>query len=277
MTKTTRSTDGTRIAYETIGQGPLAVLVDGALCSRAMGPSQPLARLLAPHFTVLTYDRRGRGESGDTPPYAIDREVEDIAALLDAAGGSAHVYGISSGAALALEAAKAQLPIERLAVFEAPFIVDDGRPLIAADYGARLRALIAADKRSAAVRMFMREGVRVPAVFVLLMRLFPSWSKLKAVAHTLAYDTALLEPYWAGKPLEPERWASLRVPTLVMAGGKSPAWMQAANTEIARVVRGARYETLPGQTHMVKPEVLAPVLRDFFGEAQTEEVARAAG
>ena len=133
---TLHSSDGTPIAYETAGDGPPVILVDGALCYRASGPSAPLAALLAEHFTVFTYDRRGRGESGDTAPYAVEREVEDIAALIDEAGGSACVYGISSGAALALEAANRGLGIERLVVYEAPFIVDDSRAPLPYDFAA---------------------------------------------------------------------------------------------------------------------------------------------
>lgn len=142
------SKDGTPIAFDRSGKGPPIILVDGALCYRASGPMGPLAALLARHFTVFTYDRRGRGDSGDTAPYAVEREVEDIEALINEAGGSAVVYGISSGAALALEAANRGLAIKKLVLYEAPFIVDDSHPPIPKDFLARLNELIGSDRRA---------------------------------------------------------------------------------------------------------------------------------
>jgi pimeloyl-ACP methyl ester carboxylesterase len=172
------------------GEGPPLILVDGALCYRASGPNGPLAELLRQHFTVFTYDRRGRGDSGDTAPFAVEREVEDLQALIEEAGGSAYVCGISSGAVLALDAANRGLAIEKLALYEAPFVVDDTRPPVPEDHRARLDQLVASDRRGEAVKLFMSEGVRVPAIFVTMMRFMPAWPKLKAVAHTLPYDTA---------------------------------------------------------------------------------------
>jgi pimeloyl-ACP methyl ester carboxylesterase len=176
--ETTRSLDGTPIAFETTGTGAPVILVDGALCYRGSGPSRPLAQQLSRQFTVFTYDRRGRGESGDTPPYSIDREVEDIAALIQQAGGSASLCGVSSGAALALEATGQGLPVDKLAVYEAPFIVDDGRPPIPEDYKAQLTELLSADRRGDAVKLFMKI-VGVPAVFLTIMPVLPAWGKLK--------------------------------------------------------------------------------------------------
>jgi pimeloyl-ACP methyl ester carboxylesterase len=260
---TVTSADGTTIAYERVGQGPPLVLVDGALCYRASGPSGPLAAALADRFTVHTYDRRGRGDSGDTPPYAIEREVEDVAALVAAAGGRPAVYGISSGAALALEAAARGVPMTRLALYEAPYVVDDSRAPVDAAYVARMDEL-AGTAPGAAVRHFMRNGVGLPAVVAVLMRLMPGWSKLTAVAHTLPYDTALTADLQGGRPLPRDRWSGVDVPTLVIAGTKSPAWIQQAMRELAEVVPGARHHRLEGQTHMVKPAALAPVLTDFL-------------
>ncbi|HEY8597729.1 MAG TPA: alpha/beta hydrolase, partial [Thermomicrobiales bacterium] len=197
---TVTSRDGTMIAFDKAGQGPAVIVVDGALCYRASGPSAPLARLLARDFTVYTYDRRGRGDSGDTAPYAVEREVEDLAALLAEAGGTAFVYGISSGAALALEAADRLPGITTLALYEAPFIVDDSRQPVPEDNLTRITALVAADRRSDAVRYFMRQ-VGAPGIVVALMRFMPVWSKLKAVAHTLPYDFAILDGNQVGKPL----------------------------------------------------------------------------
>jgi pimeloyl-ACP methyl ester carboxylesterase len=259
---TTFSKDGTAIAYNKAGNGPPLILVDGALCYREFGPSKALAALLTRDFTVFTYDRRGRGESGDTAPYELDREVEDIEALIKVAGGSACVYGISSGAALALEAASRGLPISKLALYEAPFLVDDSREPIPADYPSRLENLIANDRRSDALRLFMK-SVGAPAIFVVFMRLTPAWSKLKAVAHTLPYDISIVHENQRGKPLPAGRWNGLTAPTLVVDGGKSPAWMRNAAQALAASLN-AKYRTLDGQTHMVKPQALAPVLREFF-------------
>lgn len=261
--QTVTSKDGTRIAYEQSGTGSAIILVDGALCYRAFGPMRPLAKLLEPHFTVFAYDRRGRGESGDTAPYAVEREIEDLEALIQAAGGSAFVYGISSGAALALEAAAHLRNIEKLAVYEAPFIVDDSHPPRPDDYLKQLNQLIASNRRGDAIRMFMKT-VGVPGVFIAMMRFMPSWSKLKGIAHTLPYDFTILGDTGSGKPLPAHRWESAALPTLVMDGGKSPTWMRHAMQALAEVLPNASYRTLDRQTHMLKPEVLAPVLVEFF-------------
>lgn len=256
------SKDGTPIAFERSGKGPALILVDGALCCRSFGPMPQLVPLLAPHFTVLTYDRRGRGASGDTAPYAIEREVEDIEALVKEAGGAAYVYGVSSGAALALEAAKRIGGIKKLALYEAPFIVDASRPPAADDWRG-VRESIAEGRRGEALKLFMTM-VGMPAFLIWLMRLMPAWPKLKAVAHTLPYDGALVQDYQRGEPLPADRWAAVTMPTLAVAGGKSPAWMRNAMRALAEVLPHARHRTLAGQTHMVKPKALAPVLVEFF-------------
>jgi pimeloyl-ACP methyl ester carboxylesterase len=257
------SSDGTLIAYDRIGNGPTVILVDGALCHRRFGPSGALAKALAAQFSVVAYDRRGRGDSGDTAPWTAAREVEDLDALIKAVGGTAFVCGVSSGAALALEAASRGLAITKLALYEAPLIVDDSRTPIGDDYLPALKAMIAQDRRGAAVRHFMK-AVQVPAIMVALMQLTPAWSKLKAVAPTLVYDVSLVEPYWRGHPLPPDRWSAVGVPTLVMDGGKSPAWMRQAQRALAAVVPGATTRTLDKQTHMVNAKVLAPALGEFF-------------
>lgn len=257
------SRDGTPIAYERLGGGPPLILVDGALCHRTFGPMPKLAPLLAKDFTVFMYDRRGRGDSGDSAPYAVERELEDIDALIQEAGGSAFIYGISSGAALALEAANRGLAVRQVALYEPPFIVDDSREPLAEDYLLHLTEMIAANRRGDAVRHFMK-AVGVPRVFIALMRFTPAWSKLKAVAHTLIYDTQIMQDNQRGKPLPPTRWASVAVPTLVAVGGKSPAWMQRAMESLARVIPRAERRNLPGQTHMVTAEAQAPMLLEFF-------------
>jgi len=221
-----------------------------------------LAGALRSRFTVYTYDRRGRGESGNHPDWSVDREIEDIEALLGEAGG-ASVFGISSGAALALEAVNQGLPVERLALYEAPFIVDDTRPPLPPGFVDGVRAHLASGRRGDAVRQFMKL-VGVPSFFVALMRFKPSWSRLEAVAHTLPYDLTIVAEHQTGRPLSSDRWAAVSVPTMVIDGGKSPAWMRNAMRQLAEVVPGAEYRTLRGQTHMVSAKVLAPVLADFF-------------
>ncbi len=261
---TVTSQDGTTIAYTRIGSGPAVILVDGAMCHREFGPATPLAAELAPHFTVYTYDRRGRGESTDTAPFSVTREVEDLDALIKEAGGTAQVYGISSGAALALEAARAGLPITKLAVYEFPLVVDDTRPPVPADYTDRLEKAIASGRNGDAIKIFMRDGVRVPAAFVFMMRLMPAWPKMKKIAPTLRYDAAMFDDLQSGNPLPEGRWAGVNVPTLIMDGGKSPAWMRNGIAALAKAVPGAEHRTIEGQTHMLKAKAVAPVLIDYF-------------
>jgi|HubBroStandDraft_6_1064221.scaffolds.fasta_scaffold120924_3 pimeloyl-ACP methyl ester carboxylesterase len=256
------SSDGTAIAFDRIGSGPAVILIDGALCHRRMGQSGQLARLLAPHFTVFTYDRRGRGESGDTPPYDVAREVEDIAALLDEAGGTACVWGMSSGAVLAVDAAIRLSGIRKVAVYEAPLIVEGSRATTEHQW-ARIDEAVMGLQLGEAVKVFL-QLVGVPTVAIALMRWTPLWSKLKALAPTLPYDGAIVREYQKGEPLPAGRWATVRVPTLVMDGGRSPQWMRHGNRALAQVLPNAQYRTLAGQTHMLRPKAHAPTLREFF-------------
>jgi pimeloyl-ACP methyl ester carboxylesterase len=265
---TTTSKDGTRIAYDKAGQGPAVIFVDGALCYRASGPSAPVAALLKTHFTVLTYDRRGRGESGNTLPYAIEREVEDIDALIQEAGGSAMLCGVSSGAVLALDAASRLPGVVRVALYEAPFIVDDTHPPIPPDFLTRLQQAVAEDRRNDAVKMFLRL-VGLPAFAVALMRFMPVWKTLTAVAHTLPYDVTIVEPNQQGRPLPAARWSAATMPTLAIDGGKSPLYMRNGMKALAAVLPHAMHRTLPGQTHMVNAKVVVPVLEEFFASARS--------
>ena len=269
-TTTTRETqhatsaDGTRIAYEVTGTGPALVIVDGAMCQRELGPSRPLAALLTGSFTVYAYDRRGRGESDPgTAPWSVEREVEDLVAVIDAAGGHAHVFAASSGAALALEAARRGAPIDRLAVYEAPFIVDDTHTPNPLDLPRRTQALVDAGRRADAVTLFLRT-VGVWAPLVALMRLMPAWRQMTAAAHTLPYDYAFVIEHQQGRPLPAGYYDDVACPTLVMVGGKSPLYMRNAQAAIASAVPGARLQTIPGQTHMIKAKVVAPELTAFL-------------
>ncbi|WP_214477495.1 alpha/beta hydrolase [Mesorhizobium sp. dw_380] len=258
------SRDGTPIACEHRGHGHPLILVDGALCSRGMGPSGPLAKALESSFTVFRYDRRGRGGSGDTLPYAVEREIDDIEAVLQAAGGEAYVWGMSSGAMLALMAATRLPGIKKLALYEAPLIVDDSRATTQGDWTS-IRAAIAEGRCGDAVAAFLR-SVGMPGLLIFVMKLTPIWRKLKAVARTLPYDGAIVAGDQLGKPLDPARWASLGVPTLVTDGGKSPMWMQHGNKALAEALPNAHYQTLAGQNHMLKPAAHAPVLTAFFNK-----------
>lgn len=253
------SRDGTSIAFERSGGGPPLILVDGAMCYRASGPMPALADALAPRFTVYTYDRRGRGESGDTAPYAVAREVDDLGSLIAEAGGSACVYGISSGAALALEAAASGLAITKLALYEPPFTAEGDHPPARTAYTERLEELLAADRRGDAVELFMTT-VGMPAEAISGMRNSPAWSLFEAIAPTLAYDNAIL----GEGPVPRERAATVTVPTLVASGAESPPDLRGAAKAVADALPNARHLTLEGQTHDVAPEALAPVLADFL-------------
>jgi pimeloyl-ACP methyl ester carboxylesterase len=254
------SKDGTAIAFDKVGHGQPIILVDGALCSRSFGPMPKLAQLLAPHFTVFHYDRRGRGESGDNAPYAIQREVEDMEALIQEAGGSASVFGTSSGAALALAAAASKANIKRLALYEPPFVAGFSRRTAPPDSEAQLTRLIAQGRRGDAVKFFLVDMVGLPAIFTYIMRVLPVWPKLKAVAHTLPYDAAVLGDFSVPR----DRAASVAVPTFVIWGGKSPVELRSAASAVADAVPGAKRRMLKGQTHNVSVKVLAPVLVEFF-------------
>lgn len=253
------SRDSTNIAYTRTGSGPALILVDGAMCSRGFGPSPTLAPLLARSFTVYTYDRRGRGESGDTQPSTKQREVEDIAALIAVAGGRANLAGLSSGAALAFEAAASGLDISRVAGYEPPYVYE-GEPT-RVDHEAALRRILATGDRSGAVKYFMRDMVGVPAPAVWMMRMMPwVWRKLAAVAHTLPYDAAVMGDFTAPTA----RLANIRVPALVMHGSRTDARLQTAAHAVAAAIPGARHQVLAGQTHNVRPNVLVPALVEFF-------------
>src|SRR5215472_4312802 len=260
---TVRSDDGTAIAFERVGHGPPLILVDGAFCHRALGPSGPLATLLAQNFTVITYDRRGRGDSGDTAPYAPEREVEDLQVLIDQAVGPAYLWGISSGAALALEATRRGADVTKLALYEPPFIIDDSRPPIPADIVAQLTALITTNRRDDAVRLFLRH-MGAPAIAAAVMRLLPAWKKLTPIAHTLPYDMTILAPYQTGTALPTDRWNDVKIPILVMVGGNSPTWFHHSTRALADALPNAAHHVITGQTHNVKAKTLAQPLTKFF-------------
>lgn len=262
-TRFATSADGTRIAFERMGSGPALVLVDGAMCYREFGPARDVATELADSYTVYFYDRRGRGESGDTEPYAVQREVEDLGAVLAATGEVPYVMGQSSGAALVLEAAASGVPMKKLAAYESPFVGlrpgKDGQPR---DYLAELDELLSRGDRGAAVGYFMVDMVGAPKFVPLMMRLMPkAWKQLRAVAHTLPNDARIMGARFT---VPVERFSSIAVPSLIMGGSKSKPEMLDAQEQIATAVPGARHVVLAGQTHQVSPKALSPELRAFF-------------
>ena len=261
LTETVRSADGTRISYDRSGAGPPVIFVHGALTDRAFPVLTGLAAALAPRLTVFNYDRRGRGDSGDTPPYAVAREVDDLDALIRRAGGSAMVFGGSSGAALALEAAAAGLAISRLAAWEPPYHVDESAPPLPDDFRQRLDDLVRAGRPGDAVALFLTQAAQMPAGQVAAMRAQPSWAATEAVGHTLGYEAAVMGP---GNALPAARLAGITAPSLVLNGGSSPAWMISAGRAVADAVPGASHRVLAGQSHAPAPDVLAPELLDFF-------------
>ena len=264
--ETVTSKDGSRIAYDRYGSGPAVILVGGALGYRKFKQMEQLAKLLAERCTVINYDRRGRGDSTEVKPFAVEREIEDIGALFEAAGGSASLWGWSSGGALALRAAGAGgVGVEKLSVYEVPFMVTPEAKRPTPDYGERLDELVADGDRSGAVKHFMRNAMGMPAPLVALMRLTPMWKGLKSTAHTLPYDWAALGKHTMyGAPLNAEEWASVTAPTLVAYGAKSPAVLQQGSQALAEVLPNAELRELEGLSHNVKMKVLAPVLADFF-------------
>ena len=254
------SKDGTGIGFDKSGRGPALILVDGALCSRAFGPAPKLAPLLADRFTVYAYDRRGRGESGDAAAYTTAREIEDLAAVVDAAGGEAFILGFSSGGALALEAAAAGVPIRKLIAYEPPY-VNDGTSVDGARHEDALKRLVAEGRRGDAVKYFMRDMVGAPSFVVAMMRLMPwVWRKFVAVAHTLPYDAMVM----CGVRVPRDRFKSIGVPALIMSGAKSDPRLRRAARATADAVPGATLAELAGQSHAVKPRVLAPAVADYF-------------
>jgi pimeloyl-ACP methyl ester carboxylesterase len=256
--KTVTSPDGAMIAYEQFGAGPPLVMAAGAFNDRST--TDPLARALAPAFTVVNYDRRGRGDSGDRPEYAVEREIEDLAALIAEVGGSAAAFGYSSGANLVLKAAARGLPIAKLVLYEPPFLVDGSRPRPAADVSARLAELVASDRRGEAVELFQTEVIGMPAPVVAQLRDAPFRAGMEAIAHTLAYDAAIVgDLTLPAKPL-----ASISVPALVLDGDESPPVMRAAARAVADALPNGRVHTLVGQGHTIDPPATAPVVTAFL-------------
>ena len=254
--ETVTSTDGTTIAFDRLGSGPPVVLVCGGSVDRTANAA--IAQELASDFTVFNYDRRGRGDSGDTLPYAIDREVEDIEAVIGAAGGLAFLWGSSSGAVLALIAAES-VPVTKLALWEPPF-VPEGVPRPPEDQVSQYETMIAEGRRGDAVEYFMTKVIGMPPEVVAGARTQPWWAATEALAHTLAYDARIMGDYTIPKDLA----ASVKVPTMVIAGGADFPWMRQTAETLAAALPDGQVRILEGQGHDVDPGVLAPLLSEFF-------------
>lgn len=251
------SKDGTQIGYDQSGEGPAVILVSGGSVDRSS--NSPVGSLLADRFTVFNYDRRGRGPSGDTLPYAVQREVEDLEAMIGAAGGSAFAYGTSSGAALALEAAAAGLKIDKLALWEPPYIIDPAmRP--PSDTAQTFERLISEGRRGDAVEFFMADVVGMPAEFVAQARSQPWWAATEALAHTLAYDARVMGDY----SVPVDRAELVAAPALVLVGGASFPFMHETAEALAKALPNGEIRTLEGQTHDVAADMIAPAVTEFF-------------
>jgi pimeloyl-ACP methyl ester carboxylesterase len=238
------------------------ILVAGAFQDRMA--MSTYAGPLSEHFTVYTYDRRGRGGSGDTQPYALEREIEDIDALIQETGESAFVFGGSSGGVLTLDAAAHGLNIKKLAVYEPPFVVDGSREPPPEDIVDQLKNLISSGRRGDAAETFMTKGSLMPAEMVAGMRMQPFWPSVEVVAHTLVYDAMIMEGTMRGGPLPVDRWRTVTIPTLIVYGGAGPAWSQNAAKALVNLLPNSEEWILEGQFHDLTPDILTPVLEKFF-------------
>jgi pimeloyl-ACP methyl ester carboxylesterase len=260
-TGTVISADGAVIGFDQSGAGPAVILVQGALMNRSDPVMTGIAVGLSRWFTVLNYDRRGRGGSGDTQSYAVEREAEDLDALIAAAGGQAAVFGGSSGAGLALQAAARNPAITRLALWEPPYHVDDGAPRLPDDFAGQLEDLVRAGRRAEAVELFLVKAAEASPRDVAAMRSQPFWPAMEAAAQTLAYEAFVMGP---DNELPAGVLASIAQPTLVLNGGASPAWMGRAGRAVASAIPGAVHRVLEGQPHYVAPEAIVPELLEFL-------------
>lgn len=258
------SADGTRIAFDRYGEGPAVILVSGAMGYRKFKKFEQIAAALSEHCTVINYDRRGRGDSGEAGPASVQHEVDDIAALIDVVGGRASLWGWSSGGALALRAAAADIGVEKLAVYETPFKTDPDAKYPLDDYGARLEEIVAGGNPMRAAKHFMRNGIGMPRPLVAAMSLMPMFTSFAANGLTLTFDyLALGDHNMHGKPLQTEEWATVTCPTLVLYGAKTYPVLKHASNALADVLPNATLRELPGQNHNVSPNAIVPVLAQF--------------
>lgn len=279
---TVTSKDGTRIAFETVGAGPAVILVNGAMSYRRAFDTtlEDLAELLSQDFTVYDFDRRGRGEStdnSDVKSFTKEREIEDIQALVEEAGGEAMVVGFSSGGCVMLETTAVTPGITKAFVYEVPFIVDDSRAPLA-DYTGYTTQLVAEGKLDELIEYFITVVAGIPAEFVGGIKQDQAmWAKMRAIVPTLPHDAAFMSEFMKGKPLPAGYWEKVKVPVLVGDGGASPAWLRNAAEALGKALPYASRETFADQTHSVDPRVLAPSMIEFFkasGDAKPKKSAR---
>lgn len=264
-----KSKDGTLIAYERTGSGPPLVIVFGALNERSATDS--LAPLLAERFTVFAFDRRGRGDSGDTLPYSAEREIEDIAAILDEAGSPAYLYGHSSGGVLALDAVERLGRFERLALYEPPFIVRRGDDSPPPDYLERIGRLIRSGRRDEAVEYFLHVAPGIPVEKLGKIKASPAWPRMVRMADTLMRERDVLGETLNGRPLPADRWRHVTLPVLIMNGGASPDWFGVAADALGAILPNAARKTLAGENHNVEARLLASELIAFFNRGAGRE------
>lgn len=269
--RTVKSKDGTLIAYEQTGAGPVVILVSAALVDR--DGTRPLARELASSFTVINYDRRGRGKSGNAEIYATTREVEDVEALMETSSQPVFLFGSSSGAALALDAASSLAPrVKRTFLYEPPFIVDDTHPAIPSELAQEVAASVAAGNRDEAVGIFFRKAMGIPAAGVTFMRLLmPAWKDMAQIAHTAPYDLMILSGTQSGRPLPADRWSPATPPVLVAVGARSEPFFHNGARALQRVLPATQYLSLPGLDHgavLTAPRDLSAVMKEFFAGSQ---------
>lgn len=265
--KTAISRDGTVIAYDQSGSGPAVILVSAALADRS--GNRRIAKYLSDRFTVINYDRRGRGASGDTSPYSTDKEVDDIAALVDASGGSAFLFGSSSGSVLALDAAaRLGSKVKKLYMFEPPFILDSSRSPMDTTLSNAIDRQIAHGNRSEAVRLFFTKGMGIPSFGVTMMRLLmPGWSKMCAMANTVPYDLSILDGTQAGQPLPVERWKNASLPIKVAVGSRSEPFFHSGAKGLVQIIPSAQYQSIAGLNHgalLLAPTALGKDVQDFL-------------
>ena len=255
---TVASADGTVIAFDRYGDGPPVIMTVGAFNTRSQ--TEPLAKALTPRFTALNYDRRGRGDSGDAALYSVEREIDDIAALVQQAGGSASVFGHSSGATLALKAAATGLPITHLVLYEPPFNTGGNYPALPAGFAEELAELVSGGRRGDAVELYQTKAVGIPEEVVAQMRHAPFRPAMEAIAHTLAYDAAII----GDRSMPAGLLAAVTVPALVITGDQSPPFLRNAAHAAAEMLPHGRLAILRGQGHDINPNATAPVMAEFL-------------
>lgn len=258
-----RSKDGTKLAYNKTGAGPPLIYITGASCFRSFSPILKAVKVFSQHFTVYNYDRRGRGDSSDTAPYTVSKEVDDLEALIDACGGKAFLYGHSSGAVLALEAAlRLEEKIDQVIVYDPPYVHTKSYKANYQALAEEVMVQLSQKNNKQAMKTFL-SGIGMPKFFVWFLPLFPGWRTMHTLAPTLAYDIELTKDF---PPLD--RFKEIKLPTLVLVGSKSPESIRVVGEEIAKAIPNAAFEKVAGQDHMINAKVLLPKFIRFFGTSK---------